>query len=139
MILFVAKPSLIVRTIGIPPATDASNSKLTLFFSANSPSLSPCLEISALKNKKHVVTANKALIAKYGDQLAKIAEKNKVNLEFEASVCGGVPIVRSLKESLIANKIIKVFGIFNGTSNYILSSMENQNKNFNEVLNDAQK
>ncbi len=97
------------------------------------------LVFDALKNKKHVVTANKALIAKYGDVLSKIAEKNKVNLEFEASVCGGVPIVRSLKESLIANKIIKVFGIFNGTSNYILSSMDNQNKNFNEVLNDAQK
>ena len=51
-----------------------------------------------------MVTANKALIAKYGDQLAKIAEENKVNLEFEASVCGGVPIIRSLKEGLIANK-----------------------------------
>ena len=53
------------------------------------------LVFNALKNKKHVVTANKALIAKYGDELAKIAEKNKVNLEFEASVCGGVPIIRS--------------------------------------------
>ena len=95
------------------------------------------LVFSALKNKKSVVTANKALIAKYGDQLAKIAEKNKVNLEFEASVCGGVPIIRSLKESLIANKISKIYGIFNGTSNYILSSMDNKNKNFDEVLSDA--
>ena len=97
------------------------------------------LVFEALKNKKHVVTANKALIAKYGDQLAKIAEKNKVNLEFEASVCGGVPIIRSLKEGLIANKINKVFGIFNGTSNYILSSMDKENKSFNEVLKNAQK
>ena len=97
------------------------------------------LVFSALKNKKHVVTANKALIAKYGDQLSKIAEKNKVNLEFEASVCGGVPIIRSLKEGLIANKINKVFGIFNGTSNYILSSMDKNNKSFKEVLHDAQK
>tara|TARA_B100000963_G_scaffold361511_1_gene397307 strand:- start:2672 stop:3967 length:1296 start_codon:yes stop_codon:yes gene_type:complete len=97
------------------------------------------LVFNALKNKKHVVTANKALIAKYGDQLAKIAEKNKVNLEFEASVCGGVPIIRSLKESLIANKINRVFGIFNGTSNYILSSMDKQNKNFKEVLSVAKK
>ena len=96
------------------------------------------LVFSALKNKKHVVTANKALIAKYGDQLSEIAEKNKVNLEFEASVCGGVPIIRSLKEGLIANKINKVFGIFNGTSNYILSSMEKKNKSFKEVLKDAQ-
>ncbi len=97
------------------------------------------LVFSALKNKKHVVTANKALIAKYGDKLAKIAEKNNVNLEFEASVCGGVPIIRSLKEGLIANKILKVHGIFNGTSNYILSSMDKQNKNFNEVLDTAKK
>ncbi len=97
------------------------------------------LVFAALKNKKHVVTANKALIAKYGDQLAKIAEKNKVNLEFEASVCGGVPIIRSLKEGLIANKISKIYGIFNGTSNYILSSMDKQNKNFEDVLNSAKK
>ena len=95
------------------------------------------LVFNALKNKKSVVTANKALIAKYGDKLAKIAERNKVNLEFEASVCGGVPIIRSLKESLIANKISKIYGIFNGTSNYILSSMDNKNKNFDEVLSDA--
>ena len=97
------------------------------------------LVFNALKKKKHVVTANKALIAKYGDQLTKIAEKNKVNLEFEASVCGGVPIIRSLKESLIANKISKIYGIFNGTSNYILSSMDKQNKNFDEVLLVAKK
>ena len=97
------------------------------------------LVFNALKNKKHVVTANKALIAKYGDQLSKIAEKNKVNLEFEASVCGGVPIIRSLKEGLIANKISKIYGIFNGTSNYILSSMDKYKKNFEEVLIDAKK
>ena len=95
------------------------------------------LVFSALKNGKHVVTANKALIAKYGDQLSKIAEKNKVNLEFEAAVCGGVPVIRSLKESLIANKISKIYGIFNGTSNYILSSMDKQNKNFNQILQKA--
>ncbi len=97
------------------------------------------LVFNALENKKHVVTANKALIAKYGDDLSKIAEKNKVNLEFEASVCGGVPIIRSLKEGLIANKINKVFGIFNGTSNYILSSMDKDNKDFSAVLNQAKK
>ena len=92
------------------------------------------LVFTALKNKKNVVTANKALIAKYGDELSRIAEKNKVNLEFEASVCGGVPIIRSLKEGLIANRISKIYGIFNGTSNYILSSMDKQNKSFEEVL-----
>tara|TARA_B100000941_G_C28506826_1_gene557900 strand:+ start:1716 stop:3002 length:1287 start_codon:yes stop_codon:yes gene_type:complete len=97
------------------------------------------LVFNALKNKKHVVTANKALIAKYGDALSKIAERNKVNLEFEASVCGGVPIIRSLKEGLIANKINKIYGIFNGTSNYILSSMDKENKNFKQVLVKAKK
>ncbi len=95
------------------------------------------LVFAALKNKKHVVTANKALIAKYGDELSKIAELNKVNLEFEAAVCGGVPIIRSLKEGLIANRINKVYGIFNGTSNYILSTMSNENKKFEEVLSKA--
>ena len=95
------------------------------------------LVFSALENKKHVVTANKALIAKYGDTLSKIAEKNKVNLEFEASVCGGVPIIRSLKEGLIANKISKIYGIFNGTSNYILSSMDKEKKSFDDVLKKA--
>ena len=97
------------------------------------------LVFNALQNKKHVVTANKALIAKYGDQLSKIAEKNRVNLEFEASVCGGVPIIRSLKEGLIANKISKIYGILNGTSNYILSSMDKQNKSFDSVLSAAKK
>ncbi len=97
------------------------------------------LVFNALKNGKHVVTANKALIAKYGDQLAKIAETNKVNLEFEASVCGGVPIIRSLKEGLIANKISKIYGILNGTSNYILSSMDKLDKNLEVVLKNAKK
>ena len=97
------------------------------------------LVFEALKNKKNVVTANKALIAKYGDALSKIAENKGVNLEFEAAVCGVVPIIRSLKEGLIANKISKIYGIFNGTSNYILSSMDKQQKNFKEVLNNAKK
>tara|TARA_A100001011_G_scaffold390966_1_gene475439 strand:+ start:128 stop:1423 length:1296 start_codon:yes stop_codon:yes gene_type:complete len=97
------------------------------------------LVFNALKNKKHVVTANKALIAKYGDQLSRIAEKNNVNLEFEAAVCGGVPIIRSLKEGLIANKINKIYGIFNGTSNYILSAMNQENKSFDDVLVKAKK
>ena len=97
------------------------------------------LIFSALKNKKHVVTANKALIAKYGDKLAHIAEKNKVNLEYEASVAGGVPIIRSIKEGLVANKINKIYGILNGTTNYILSSMEKKNKSFLEILDKAKK
>lgn len=94
---------------------------------------------SALKNKKHVITANKALMAKYGDQLAHIAEKNNVNLEYEASVAGGVPVVRLIKEGLIANKINKIYGILNGTTNYILSKMEETGKTFSEVLDNAKK
>ena len=95
------------------------------------------LVFTALKNKKHVVTANKALISKYGDKLSIIAEKNKVNLEFEASVCGGVPIIRSIKEGLIANKINRIYGILNGTSNYVLSSMEINKATFSETINKA--
>ena len=95
------------------------------------------LVFGALNNKKHVVTANKALISKYGDKLSKIAEKNKVNLEFEASVCGGVPIIRSIKEGLIANKINRIYGIFNGTSNYVLSSMDINKTSFNETIKKA--
>ena len=93
----------------------------------------------ALKNKVHVITPNKALISKHGNYLAKLAEKNNVNLEFEASVAGGIPILRSIKEGLATNKISKVYGILNGTSNYILTEMENSNKKFNEVLFKAQK
>mgnify|MGYP001325352946 CR=1 FL=1 len=94
---------------------------------------------TALKNKIHVITPNKALISKHGNDLAKLAEKNNVNLEFEASVAGGVPVLRSIKEGLATNKILKVYGILNGTSNYILSEMENSNQNFSEVLKKAQK
>jgi homoserine dehydrogenase len=96
------------------------------------------LVFAALKNKKHVITANKALVAKYGDQLARIAEKNKVNFEFEAAVCGGIPIIRSIKEGLIANQISKIYGILNGTSNFILSSMDKNNLEYEVALKKAQ-
>ncbi|MDC3106470.1 homoserine dehydrogenase [Candidatus Pelagibacter sp.] len=94
---------------------------------------------AALKNKINVITPNKALIAKHGDRLSELAEKNKVNLEFEASVAGGIPILRSIKESLATNKITKIYGILNGTTNYILSEMENSNETFDAVLKKAQK
>ncbi len=93
----------------------------------------------ALKSKIHVITPNKALISKHGNYLAKLAEKNNVNLEFEASVAGGIPILRSIKEGLATNKISKIYGILNGTSNYILSEMENSNQKFIDVLIKAQK
>ena len=97
------------------------------------------LVFEALKNGKHVITANKALVAKYGDQLAKIAEKNNVNFEFEAAVCGGIPVIRSIKEGLIANNINKIYGILNGTSNYILSCMDKKKLEYNEALLQAKK
>ncbi|MDB0046032.1 homoserine dehydrogenase [Candidatus Pelagibacter sp.] len=94
---------------------------------------------TALRNKVHVITPNKALISKHGDYLGKLAEDNGVNLEFEASVAGGIPILRAIKDGLATNKILKVYGILNGTTNYILTEMENSNQSFSEVLKKAQK
>ena len=93
----------------------------------------------ALKNKIHVITPNKALLSKHGDYLSKIAEKRKINLEFEASVGGGIPVLRTIKESLSTNLINKVYGILNGTCNYILSEMDKTNDSFQNVLKKAQK
>jgi len=94
---------------------------------------------TALKNKIHVITPNKALISKHGDYLAKLAENNNVNLEFEAAVAGGIPILRTIKEGLATNKISKVYGILNGTSNYILTEMRDSKDSFYNVLKKAQK
>ncbi len=94
---------------------------------------------SALKNRKNVITANKALISKHGDYLSFLAEKNKVNLEFEAAVGGGIPVLRTIKDGLATNKIHKVIGILNGTSNYILTKMQKNKDSFKNVLKDAQK
>ena len=93
----------------------------------------------ALKKKINVITPNKSLIAKHGDYLAMLAEKNNVNLEFEASVAGGIPIIRTIKEGLATNKINKIYGILNGTTNYILTEMERTGENFNIVLKKAQR
>ena len=115
--------------------------KIDILFEAigKSDGISKKVVETALKNKIHVITPNKALISKHGNDLFKIAENNSVNLEFEASVAGGIPVLRSIKEGLATNKISKIYGILNGTSNYILSEMENSNKNFSEVLKKAQK
>ena len=91
-----------------------------------------------LKKKINVITPNKALIAKHGDKLSLLAEKNHVNLEFEASVAGGIPILRTLKEGLATNNLKKIYGILNGTTNYILSEMEKTNTTFDKVLKKAQ-
>ena len=97
------------------------------------------LVFAALENNKHVVTANKALIFKYGNELAKIAERNSVNLLFEASVGGGIPIIKSIKESLVGNKLFHIYGILNGTTNFILTEIERTKKSFKEILLNAQK
>ena len=93
----------------------------------------------SLLNKKHVVTANKALIAKHGHYLALLAEEQKVCLSFEAAVAGGIPIIKVIKDSLSANSISKVYGIINGTCNYILTQMEKEGKEYSEVFKEAQR
>lgn len=94
--------------------------------------------MSALAARKHVVTANKALIALRGRQLLEKARECGVQLLFEASVGGGIPIIKGLKEGLIANKILRIYGIINGTSNYILTKMHQEGLDFNEALREAQ-
>ncbi|MDP2682858.1 MAG: homoserine dehydrogenase [Deltaproteobacteria bacterium] len=94
--------------------------------------------LKALNNKKHVVTANKALLSQHGEEIFKTAAKNNVDIGFEASVGGGIPIIKALKEGLVANKINSIYGIINGTANYILSKMTNEGGKFEDVLKKAQ-
>lgn len=93
--------------------------------------------IEAFKSKKSVVTANKALIAKHGVELFQIAKENEVSFLFEAAVGGGIPIVTPLMESLVANTVTEIKGIMNGTSNYILTKMKEENLSFDEALSIA--
>jgi len=123
------------------PLNILSKKKIDILFEAvgNSDGISKKIVELAIKKKIHVITPNKALISKHGDYLSSLAEKNNVNLEFEASVAGGIPILRTLKEGLATNKFNKVVGILNGTSNYILSQMEKTKQSLNVVLKEAQK
>ena len=118
-------------------ATKMKNVDIIIELIGGADGIAKKLVVQALSNKKHVITANKALVAKYGNQLAKIAEKNRVNFEFEAAVCGGIPIIRSIKEGLIANNISKIYGILNGTSNYILTSMDKDKLEYKDALSRA--
>ena len=93
---------------------------------------------AALASGKHVVTANKALLAHHGPALAALAEKNGVALNFEAAVAGGIPVVKVIRESLQGNDISRVYGILNGTCNYILTTMEKEGRSFADVLKEAQ-
>ena len=94
--------------------------------------------LEAISKKKHIVTANKALLAVHGTEIFREAHRENVDIGFEASVGGGIPIIRSIKEGLAANNIEVIFGILNGTSNYILSEMTSIGREFADVLKDAQ-
>jgi homoserine dehydrogenase len=94
---------------------------------------------AALRSGKSVVTANKALLAKHGVKLAALAERNHVALNFEAAVAGGIPIVKTLREGLVGNKLARIYGILNGTCNYILTRMEQEGLSFADCLKDAQR
>jgi homoserine dehydrogenase len=91
----------------------------------------------AIESKKHVVSANKHLIATHGKEIFEKAKEHNVSIEFEASVGGGIPIIKALKEGLVANKINYIHGILNGTTNYILTSMLDEGKSFEEALKEA--
>jgi homoserine dehydrogenase len=96
------------------------------------------LIMEAMTRKKHVVTANKALLATYGNEIFQAANRERVDIRFEASVGGTIPIIKTLKESLVANRIKSLLAIMNGTSNYILSNMTDEGKAFADVLREAQ-
>ena len=96
------------------------------------------LIVQAIRNGKHVVTANKALLAEHGFELFQLASEQKVSLNFEASTAGGIPIIKTLKESFAANRIQSICGIINGTCNYILTQMHEKGADFDEVLQEAQ-
>jgi homoserine dehydrogenase len=94
--------------------------------------------LKALRNGKHVVTANKALLAEAGKEIFKAAQKNKVDIGFEASVAGSIPIIKVVRESLVGNSISNIFGIINGTANYILTKMTEEGVDFEMALKEAQ-
>ena len=141
-----------VRDVNQDRICDTSDIKLTEdpFAVVNHPDVDVVLELiggtelskdlveTAINNGKHVITSNKALIAKHGNELIQLANDNKVRLLFEASVAGGIPIIKALEQGLSANKIESVMGIINGTSNFILSEMKEKNRDFADVLAEAQ-
>lgn len=118
---------------------DADDIDLIVELIGGSDGVAKALTEKALGAGKHVVTANKALIAHHGTDLATISEKSGAALYCEAAVAGGIPILKSLREGLAANGIKRVYGILNGTCNYILTEMRDTGRGFDEVLEEAQK
>jgi homoserine dehydrogenase len=94
--------------------------------------------LRALELGKPVITANKALLSAHGEELFEVAERNKTNLYYEASVCGGIPIIKALREGFVGNRITHLYGIVNGTCNYILTRMAAEGGDFESILKDAQ-
>ena len=141
-----------VRDVTQKRICDTSNIKLTEdpFEVVNHPDIDVVLELiggteltkelveTAINNGKHVITANKALIANHGNELIKLANKKQVRLLFEASVAGGIPIIKSLEQGLSANNIESLAGIINGTGNFILTDMKEKGRDFDDVLKEAQ-
>jgi homoserine dehydrogenase len=101
--------------------------------------LARTITLAALELGKPVITANKALLSKHGEELFAVAQKTQTNLYYEASVCGGIPIIKSLREGFVGNRITHLYGIVNGTCNYILTRMKNEGADFNTILKDAQR
>ncbi len=118
---------------------DINNTNIFIELIGEEKGISFDLVKEALQKKINVITANKALLANHGNELFKIAEDNSVKLLFEAAVAGGIPIIKTIKSSIFLNNIKKISGILNGTTNYILSEMENSNESFSTVLKKAQK
>jgi homoserine dehydrogenase len=100
--------------------------------------LARTITLTALKLGKPVITANKALLSAHGEELFEAAQKQQTNLYYEASVCGGIPIIKSLREGFVGNRITHLYGIVNGTCNYILTRMRNERADFETILRDAQ-
>jgi len=141
-----------VKSISEPRICEDGNINITedAFSVANNPDVDVVLEliggttiakdlvITAINNNKHVITANKALIATHGNELLTLAKQKNVHLLFEAAVAGGIPILKSLEQGLSANKIELVAGIINGTGNFILTEMRDKGRDFTDVLKEAQ-
>lgn len=136
-----------VRAVPLPTGTTLTTDLMSI---ADDPAIDIAVELMggiepplsfirrALSNGKHVVTANKALLAQHGPELMRLAAEKRVFLMYEASVAGGIPIIHTLKESLAGNRVEALEGILNGTSNFILSEMSSNNKDFASALADAQ-
>jgi len=132
-------------------AIDSSHLTVDAYAIINDPQISIIVELMggeepaatfllrAIEQGKHVVTANKALLSTRGAEIFKAAYDHNVEIGFEGSVCGGIPLIRALKEGLVANKITSIFGILNGTANYVLTRMTEEGKEFDEVLAEAKK